>query len=107
MRPYSQANRRPYPNRERAVNQAVRALREPECPACGHLVRKHAVEAGQRVCTRGYGRISCLECAHGYACMSRLGQQAVEEALRGMRMASRWVPEGLSTMRPVVLPSRD
>ncbi|MGY3199681.1 hypothetical protein [Streptomyces sp. TE5632] len=104
VRPYSQANRRPYPCPVRALHQVERALRVPECPACGHPVRVHAVEGGQRVCTRGYGLVSCSSCAHNQAALSRLGQVAMEGVLAGMRQASRYVPHDLQSAQPVVLP---
>ncbi|MDL5206034.1 hypothetical protein [Streptomyces sp. ALI-76-A] len=67
----------------------------------------HAIESGQRVCTRGFGVISCRGCAHIYAMLSRLGQAAVEGALSGLRYAKRYVPAGLQMARPVVLDSPD
>lgn len=66
MRPYSRANRRVFPSAERALKQVERALRVPECRGCGHPVRVHAIEGGHRVCTRGFGVISCRDCAHSY-----------------------------------------
>jgi hypothetical protein len=107
VKPYTRPNRVAYPSVKRARNQVERALREAECPACGHPVRVHAVEGGHRVCTRGFGRISCRSCAHGYAAMSRFGQLAVEGILSGMRYARRYVPSGVQLARPVVLDSPD
>ncbi|MFJ5037921.1 hypothetical protein [Streptomyces parvulus] len=106
MRPYSRPNHRPYPNAGRALSQAERALAVPECPGCGHPVRVHAVEGGQRVCTRGWGRIACRYCAHNFASLSRVGQAAVDGVLAGMRHASRWVPSHMQWARPVVLPGQ-
>ncbi|MFF0092648.1 hypothetical protein ACFYSF_22175 [Streptomyces canus] len=105
MRPYSRPNRAQYPSATRALNQVERALRVLTCPQCGHPVRVHAIEGGHRVCTRGYGVISCRDCAHNYAALSRFGQLAMEGFLSGMRQARRYVPQGLEFGRPVVLDS--
>ncbi|MFD0208965.1 hypothetical protein ACFVH9_07495 [Streptomyces hirsutus] len=103
MRPYSQVNRRPYPRAVRALHQVERVLRVPECPACGHPVRVHAIEGGQRVCTRGCGRVSCRSCAHNQAALSRFGQIVMEGLLAGMRQGARYVPRDLQFARTVVL----
>ena len=103
MRPYSRANRSTYPNVTRALHQAERALKVPECPGCGHPVRVHAIEGGQRVCTRGYGVISCRDCAHNYASLTRFGQIALDGILSGMRQAGRYLPAGVRHARPVIL----
>lgn len=103
MRPYSRPGRRPYPSVRRALHQRERALRCRVCPACGHPVTVHAVEGGQRVCTRGFGLISCRECAHAYAGLSRAGRFAWDTALSGLRYARRYVPVGREFTRPVIL----
>lgn len=70
MRPYSRGRHRVYPSAERALRQVARA-RIPLFPRCGHAVVAHAMEDGQRVCTRGHQVvIACRECAHEQASMS-------------------------------------
>lgn len=103
MRPYSRRNRRAFPNVDRALNQVARALAVRECSGCGHPVRVHAIEGGQRVCTRGYGRVACAYCAYNQAALSRFGQMAVDGILAGLQTAARWVPSELRFDRPVVL----
>lgn len=75
------------------------------CPGCGHAVDAHAVEAGQPVCTRGYGRVSCRECAHGLASvvLERYGANVAEcfaaELRRGQSLR---LPRSYALARPVV-----
>ncbi|MEU6594795.1 hypothetical protein ABZ923_37305 [Streptomyces sp. NPDC046881] len=75
------------------------------CPGCGHAVEAHPVEARQRVCTRGYGRVACRECAHGLASLvaERYGSNVAEcfaaELRRGQGLR---LPRGYALARPVV-----
>lgn len=69
MKPYSRPTGRPFPNADRALHQLARG-RLPQCPRCEHPVIAHARDdAGQRVCTRGQGLVTCRECAHVQAAM--------------------------------------
>lgn len=66
-------NFRPYPDIGRAHRQVKRHPEPPACPLCDHLVRHHALEDGQPVCTRGPGRVACRDCAETYARMPVIG----------------------------------
>jgi hypothetical protein len=75
------------------------------CPGCGHAVDAHAVEAGQRVCTRGYGRVSCRECAHGQASLvvERYGSNVAACLAADLRRGQTLrVPCSYALARPVV-----
>ncbi|MFI2300197.1 hypothetical protein ACH5AL_15340 [Actinacidiphila glaucinigra] len=68
MRPYTRPNRRPRPSVDRARHQITRAAYLQTCPRCNHLVKRHAIEDGNRVCIRGEGlRIACADCAETWA----------------------------------------
>ncbi|MET9611739.1 hypothetical protein [Kitasatospora indigofera] len=70
LRPYTAANRRRYPNVGRARRQIERAAYLRPCPVCRHPEVAHAIEDGQRVCSRGERmRISCVHCAELWARM--------------------------------------
>lgn len=76
-----------------------------QCPLCWHQVDAHAVESGQRVCTRGYGRISCRECAHGQAnlVVERYGANVAECLAADLRRGqSLRLPRSYALARPVV-----
>ncbi|MFF0139698.1 hypothetical protein ACFYRN_24995 [Streptomyces sp. NPDC005227] len=62
-------NHRPYPRVDRSLEQVVRGRvpEPPRCPICNHPVNRHALDEGQRVCTRGQGLISCRDCAEVWA----------------------------------------
>lgn len=60
---------RPYPDRKRARRQIQRATYRTPCTRCQHPQAVHAVEDGERVCTRGEGLISCRDCAELWARM--------------------------------------
>ncbi|MEW2633326.1 hypothetical protein AB0903_17140 [Streptomyces sp. NPDC048389] len=62
-------NQRPYPNAARARRQIERTAYLRACPWCKHPEKAHAVEDGQRVCTRGQGLVSCRSCAELWAWM--------------------------------------
>jgi hypothetical protein len=75
------------------------------CPVCWHPVGTHAVEAGYRVCTRGCGRVSCRECAHGQANLSleRFGKDVAEGLAAGLRRGETLrLPRSFTLARPVV-----
>ncbi|MEW2250417.1 hypothetical protein AB0907_24120 [Streptomyces sp. NPDC006975] len=82
-------NYRPYPSAARALAQVKRG-RIPEaepCRVCGHRVDRHAIEDGERVCTRGAGLISCRDCAELWARMP--ASAALLEFGRVFRFGSR------------------
>ncbi|KQW11391.1 hypothetical protein [Streptomyces sp. Root369] len=75
------------------------------CPLCWHQLDTHAVEAGHRVCTRGYGRVSCQECAHGQALLSlqRFGKDVAEGVAAGVRRGQTLrMPRSFALARPVI-----
>ncbi|MFJ1607076.1 hypothetical protein ACIOHS_27440 [Streptomyces sp. NPDC088253] len=75
------------------------------CLVCWHPLDTHAVEAGHRVCTRGYGRVSCRECAHGRALLvvERFGKDVAEGLAAGLRRGETLrVPCSFALARPVV-----
>ncbi|MER5926735.1 hypothetical protein [Streptomyces mirabilis] len=75
------------------------------CPVCWHPVNTHAIEAGHRVCTLGYGRVSCRECAHGQALLTveRYGEDAAEGLAASLRHGQTLrVPRSFALARPVV-----
>jgi hypothetical protein len=90
---------RPYPNTDRALRQVQRHPEAPACPACHHPVAVHATEAGERVCTRGEGRISCRECAELWARMPAIA--ALADFGRILRSRPVRIPQ---LVGPVVTP---
>lgn len=74
---------RPYPNIDNALRQVGRHPQARKCPGCDHRVDSHAVEDGERVCTRGVGRISCRDCAELHARMPAVA--AVTDLVRAFR----------------------
>ncbi|MFI2434613.1 hypothetical protein [Streptomyces sp. NPDC018693] len=76
-----------------------------QCLVCWHPVDAHAVEAGHRVCTRGYGRVACRECAHGQANLAaeRYGSNVAECLAADLRRGqSLRLPRSYALARPVV-----
>lgn len=71
---------------ERSLHQVERG-RLPQCPRCDHPAIVHAFdEAGQRVCTRGLGVVSCRSCAHGQAVIGEPARAMLDLA-QALRMA--------------------
>lgn len=75
------------------------------CRGCGHPVDAHASHGKHRVCTRGYGRVACRECAHGLASLTveRYGANAAERLTADLRRGQSLRRAGsFGLARPVV-----
>lgn len=91
MRP--RTNARSYPRAVRAQHQIKRVAHLPGCPGCQHPVMSHALEGGQRVCTRGVGRVACRDCALHQATLSEPGR-AMFDLANALQRGRRGKPPG-------------